>query len=100
MTALDTSGSAQWHVPFSGPPLPTDGMGISNAQVFVDQHGLKSGPAVNFWTEASLFAQAGIPAIVLGPGHIAQAHVQDEWVSLEQLELALKIYTDLVKNND
>ena len=34
---------------------------------------------------------------MLGPGNIAQAHVLDEWVSLEQLELALGIYTNLVK---
>ncbi len=56
---------------------------------------LKPVRPVNFWTEASLFAQAGIPAIVLGPGNIAQAHVVDEWVSLEQLQRALEIYTKL-----
>jgi acetylornithine deacetylase len=100
MAALDVSDSAQWQVPFSGPPLPTDGMDISQAQAFVEQHGIEAGPAVDFWTEASLFAQAGIPAIVLGPGNIAQAHVLDEWVSVEQLELALDIYTQLVKSHD
>ena len=57
-------------------------------------------PPVSFWTEASLFAQAGIPAIVLGPGSIAQAHVVDEWVSLEQLERALEIYKNLVGSHD
>ena len=40
---------------------------------------------VSFATEASLFHQAGIPTIVCGPGHIAQAHQPDEWVSIEQL---------------
>lgn len=100
MSGLDASDSAQWHVPFSGPPLPTDGKGISGAQTFVEQHRIESGPAVDFWTEASLFAQAGIPAIVLGPGNIAQAHVQDEWVSIEQLERALNIYTNLVENHE
>jgi acetylornithine deacetylase len=100
MAGLDTRDSAQWQVPFSGPPLPTDGMDISHAKVFVEKHDIEAGPAVDFWTEASLFAQAGIPAIVLGPGNIAQAHVLDEWVSIEQLERALKIYTKLVKNHD
>ena len=100
MTSLDNSGSAQWHVPFSGPPLPTDGMDTSQAEVFVEQHGMEVGPAVDFWTEASLFAQAGIPAIVLGPGNIAQAHAVDEWVSIEQLQLALEIYTRVVNNHD
>ena len=100
MTGLDSSESGTWKVPFSGPPLPTDGQDISRAQAFVDRHGIESGPVVNFWTEASLFAQAGIPAIVLGPGNIAQAHVVDEWVSLDQLELALQIYKNLVESND
>ncbi len=100
MTGLDSSDSATWKVPFSGPPLPTDGQDISQAQAFVDRHGIESGPAVSFWTEASLFAQAGIPAIVLGPGNIAQAHVVDEWVSLEQLERALEIYKKLVESHD
>jgi acetylornithine deacetylase len=96
MNGLDISDSVSWQVPFSGPPLPTEGMDISQAEAFVARHGIASGPAVDFWTEASLFAQAGLPAIVLGPGNIAQAHVLDEWVSVEQLEKALKIYTRLV----
>ena len=40
---------------------------------------------VSFGTEASLFHNAGVPTIVCGPGHIAQAHQPNEWVSLEQL---------------
>lgn len=40
---------------------------------------------VSFGTEASLFHQAGVPAIVCGPGHIAQAHQPNEWIALEQL---------------
>jgi len=96
MTGLESGDSASWQVPFSGPPLPTDGNNTSLAQAFVERYGIESGPTVSFWTEASLFAEAGIPAIVLGPGNIAQAHVVDEWVSLEQLERALEIYKNLV----
>jgi acetylornithine deacetylase len=40
---------------------------------------------VAFGTEAGLFQQAGLPAIICGPGSIAQAHKPDEWVSLDQL---------------
>ena len=40
---------------------------------------------VSFGSEASLFHGAGIPAILCGPGHIAQAHQPNEWVSYEQL---------------
>ena len=100
MDKLDCSDSVTWQVPFSGPPLPTEGMDITQAEAFVTLHGIEPGPAVDFWTEASLFAQAGLSAIVLGPGNIAQAHVVDEWVSIEQLELALSIYTQLVESHD
>src|SRR5664279_6440464 len=40
---------------------------------------------VAFGTEAGLFQKAGVPTVVCGPGHIAQAHQADEYVSLEQL---------------
>jgi len=42
---------------------------------------------VSFGSEAALFQNAGIPAILCGPGHIAQAHQPNEWVTLEQLAL-------------
>jgi len=100
MTGLDRGDAAQWHVPFSGPPLPTGGLDTSASEAFVEQHGLETGPAVDFWTEASLFAQSGLPATVLGPGNIAQAHVMDEWVSIEQLQRALDLYSQLVNSND
>ena len=40
---------------------------------------------VAFGTEAGLFEKAGIPTVACGPGHIAQAHQADEYVSLAQL---------------
>ncbi len=43
---------------------------------------------VAFGTEAGLFQKAGIPTVVCGPGHIAQAHQADECVSLAQLAAA------------
>jgi acetylornithine deacetylase len=42
---------------------------------------------VSFGSEASLFHRANIPAIVCGPGHIAQAHQPNEWIAREQLVL-------------
>lgn len=42
---------------------------------------------VTFGSEAGLFQQAGIPAVICGPGSITQAHKPDEYVSLEQLAL-------------
>lgn len=45
-----------------------------------------------FWTEAALLSAAGVDAIVLGPGDIAQAHGPDEWVAIEQLERARDLF--------
>ena len=100
MCNLETGSEASWIVPFSGPPLPTRGMDLNAARSFIEDMGLTTGPDVSFWTEASLFARAGTPAIVLGPGDIAQAHAIDEWVSIQQLEQALQIYTKLVNTYD
>jgi acetylornithine deacetylase len=41
--------------------------------------------AVSYCTEAGLFQQIGIPAVICGPGSIEQAHKADEFVSLQQL---------------
>jgi len=41
-----------------------------------------------FWTEAALLSEAGIDAVVFGPGDIAQAHAADEFVTIADLEAA------------
>lgn len=41
--------------------------------------------AVSYATEAGIFQDAGIPAIVCGPGDIAQAHQPDEFIDKAQL---------------
>jgi acetylornithine deacetylase len=47
--------------------------------------------AVPYGTDASTISQAGIPAVVFGPGDIAQAHTKDEWIDLAQLEPAAEV---------
>jgi acetylornithine deacetylase len=52
---------------------------------------------VAYGTEAGLFtAMAGIPAVVLGPGSITQAHKPDEFIELSQLESCLSMLGRLV----
>jgi acetylornithine deacetylase len=41
---------------------------------------------VAYGTEAGLFAAAGIPSVVIGPGSIDQAHKADEFVAVSELE--------------
>ncbi len=46
---------------------------------------------VDFFTDASPIATGGIPALVFGPGNIAQAHTDNEWLDLKQLDRATAI---------
>ena len=41
--------------------------------------------AVSYGTEAGIFQEAGIPAIVCGPGDIAQAHQPNEFLDKSQI---------------
>ena len=52
--------------------------------------------ALDFWTEAALWSVHGADAIVIGPGDIAQAHAADEWVSLEDLDWAVALFSGLL----
>ena len=38
------------------------------------------------------FREKGIPAVIFGPGELAQAHTADEWVELAQVEAAARFY--------
>lgn len=51
---------------------------------------------VSFGSEAALFHNAGVPTIICGPGHIAQAHQPNEWVALDQLALCERFMERLV----
>lgn len=91
------SSQVVWEVPFAGEPLPASGRNSHAAEKFCRDSSLELGRAVDFWTEAALFSAAGMGATVLGPGHIAQAHVADEWVDIAQLERAFNLYSQLVQ---
>jgi acetylornithine deacetylase len=71
---------------FNGPPL------INKEPLFDgDFH------EVDFWTEASLFQEAGINSIVFGAGSIKQAHSEDEYVEEWQLEKGMQIIKSLLQ---
>jgi len=94
---------AEFQETFRGPPLPAgDIAGAESrrlkARDFADEVGLTIGNAVDFWTEASLFSQAGYTAIVCGPGDIAQAHTADEFVELSQLQQIIQSYIHILQS--
>jgi acetylornithine deacetylase/succinyl-diaminopimelate desuccinylase-like protein len=45
----------------------------------------KKAAGVDYFCDASILAQGGIPSVVFGPGDIAQAHTSDEWISQRSL---------------
>ena len=49
-----------------------------------------------WFSDAGIFAAAGMPAIALGPGSIAQAHTRDEWIAVEDLENGVAFFRDFI----
>lgn len=47
---------------------------------------------VPFGTDAGPLGASGLPCYVFGPGDIAQAHTEDEWIDLDEVKLASEIY--------
>jgi len=66
------------------PPLaPQNG---SPAEALVTAlRGSNAPQAVSYTTEAGIFQEAGIPAVLCGPGSIDQAHKPDEFIALSEL---------------
>jgi acetylornithine deacetylase len=52
---------------------------------------------VNYGTDASKLARAGVPAVVFGPGSIAEAHSAGEYVELSQVESAAAILIETIR---
>ena len=93
--------AAEFAETFRGPPLPAGDVAEAESRRLAardraDALGLPIGNAVDFWTEASLFSEAGYDAFVFGPGDIAQAHTADEWVALSQLQHYTETLTRLI----
>lgn len=53
--------------------------------------------SVAFATEAPFMQQLGMQTVVLGPGSINQAHQPDEFISIDQIEPAVKIVQNLIQ---
>jgi succinyl-diaminopimelate desuccinylase len=79
----------------ASPPLGDDLNGALAAELMQSITavvGKRQVVGVPYGTHASRFAKAGVPAVVFGPGDIAQAHTKDEWIEARQLDQAAEIY--------
>ena len=99
---VDPISLAHYEETFRGPSLPAGDVASAEnrrleARDLADALGLPIGNAVDFWTEAAQFSRAGLTAIVYGPGDIAQAHIADEWVALDDLNTVATTYQRLLE---
>jgi succinyl-diaminopimelate desuccinylase len=53
---------------------------------------------VDYFCDAAVLAAGGTPSVVFGPGDIAQAHTDDEWISLAAVERAKNILVNFLRS--
>ncbi len=51
-----------------------------------------------WFCDAAVFAAAGMPAVALGPGSIAQAHTADEWIAVSDLEEGARFFEAFLRS--
>lgn len=68
-------------------PLETDAR-LPLVRQFFHVAGQKKAAGADYFCDAAVLAQAGIPSVVFGPGDIAQAHTAEEWIARKSLQAA------------
>lgn len=66
------------------PALETD-PALPSVQDFLGHMGRKRVCGADYFCDAAIIAGAGVPCVVYGPGDIAQAHTEKEWISERSL---------------
>lgn len=91
LDALEADGfETRWHELSAYPALALS-PDSALASLVADLTGRVPQPAVSYGTEAGLFQQAGLDAIICGPGDIARAHRADEYVTRDELQDCLRM---------
>ena len=85
MSALCDSGfEVAWHELSAYPGLSL-AQGSELTALLVELTGQEPLSAVSYGTEAGLYQQAGIDAIICGPGDISRAHRANEYIEIGEL---------------
>ncbi len=70
---------------------------VAVVQRVLEGMGLDSAPAgAPYATDGGDMAVTGLPIVVLGPGDVAQAHTEDEWLAIDQLHTGVEVYRRLM----
>ena len=85
VTAVDIA--APTLEPIAGSPAEELALGLTGDNTAI---------AMSYVCEAGLFSAAGIPAVVCGPGSVAQAHQPNEFVALDQIAACDAFLTRMV----
>jgi succinyl-diaminopimelate desuccinylase len=72
---------------------PIAQMAIEAVQRVDGRHAVRG---VSYCTDATCLSAAGIPCVVLGPGHIEQAHTGTEYVEIQHVVKAAAIYREMM----
>jgi acetylornithine deacetylase/succinyl-diaminopimelate desuccinylase-like protein len=78
-------------------PLETNS-GLPLVRQFLRSVGQTRSVGVDFFCDAAVLSQGGIPSVVFGPGDITQAHTKDEWISLASLERGKNLLLSFLKS--
>jgi acetylornithine deacetylase len=93
--ALRDSGfEVAWHELSAYPGLSL-AEGSELTALLVELTGQEPLAAVSYGTEAGLYQQAGIDAIICGPGDISRAHRPNEYIETDELAACQKFIEDL-----
>lgn len=96
LSAQELGDPLQHDPPYmQGPPLSDEhNRTLADALVSVvtEVEGGCQKTGVAYATDAAFYAAAGVPSVVFGPGAIEQAHTDNEWIALDQLDRAAEIY--------
>lgn len=85
----------QFELKLSGSPLYTD-PGSPFIRELLQLTGRPEARTVAYGTDGAIYTELRQVA-VLGPGSIEQAHTDDEWISLEQLQRGTDLYERLIR---
>lgn len=94
-------GKAEYRVIKKGDPLDTPAdaqiiQAIDDAMKQVTGHGVRIA-GMRGWTEAEPFrTKLGVESVVFGPGSLEQAHSANEFIRLDQVALAARLYAETV----
>lgn len=96
MKAVSDKAGVEWEEIFSYPAMgdSSSSAGFDLVRDLLPEWGGK----VSYGSEGGVFEMlAGIPALILGPGSIVQAHKTDEYVEIDQMQKCLDFLGTLVE---